>query len=357
MTPFEYVRATSVADATEAARAPGAAYLAAGTNLLDLMKGRVLRPTRLVDVTRIPELAGWSELEDGSWRIGALVRNADLAADARFAACFPAIAEALLAGASAQLRNAATAGGNVLQATRCAYFTDATSACNRREEGAGCAAIGGETRRHAVLGWTQRCIATHPSDFAVGLAAFDATVEIAGPDGTQRVETLERLLPLPDETAARPYGLAPGELVLAVRLPPGGRAFAAHARYIKLRNRTSYAFAIVSGVAALRLEGGRIAAARLALGGVAARPWRAAAAEAFLAGRTPDAASFREAAALALADARPSGDNATKIELARRLAGRVLAAAAAGTPVRMPALPGSVFASPPASSTGASAYV
>ncbi|MER8751133.1 FAD binding domain-containing protein [Mesorhizobium sp. M1050] len=344
MNLFDYVRPASVAEAVAAAAEPGAAYLAAGTNLLDLMKGGALRPGKLVDVTRLPGLDRIERLADGSLRIGAMVRNADLARDPAFAATYPAAAEALLSGASPQLRNAATVGGNVMQRTRCAYFHDAASACNRRDPGAGCDALGGENRSHAVLGWSDACIATHPSDFCVPLVALDAVVEIEGRDG-RREALLEDFHLLPGATPERETNLAAGELVTALRLPARAAGFRAYSRYLKLRERTSFAFALVSAAAALRIENGRISEARLALGGVAAKPWRARAAEALLVGAAPDGDAFAKAAAAALADARPSGDNAYKIELAKGVVKRALLLAAAGTPVRMPALPGSVFAS------------
>ncbi|PZW46729.1 xanthine dehydrogenase YagS FAD-binding subunit [Humitalea rosea] len=343
MNRFDYIRPTTIPEAVAAASAPGAAYLAAGTNLVDLMKGGIARPSRLVDVGRLPGLSAIEHLPDGGVRIGALVRNADLAYDPGFARRFPAVAEALLSGASAQLRNAATVGGNLLQRTRCAYFHDVASACNKREPGAGCDARGGENRLHAVLGWSEGCIATHPSDFCVPLAAFNAIVEVAGATGHRDIP-LEEFHLLPGETPERETLLAPGELILALRLPGTEAAFAAHARYLKVRERTSYAFAVVSAAAGLRLDGGRIAEARLALGGVALKPWRARAAEAALVGATPDEAAFRLAAEAALEAARPSGDNAFKIELARRILVRALTLAAAGTPARMPALPASPFA-------------
>jgi xanthine dehydrogenase YagS FAD-binding subunit len=343
MKTFDYVRPKSVAEAVAAASAPGAAYLAAGTNLVDLMKDGIVAPDRLVDLNHLPGLDRIEHLSDGGVRIGALVRNADLAHDAAFSRRFPAVAEALLSGASAQLRNAATVGGNLLQRTRCAYFYDVASACNKRAPGSGCDARGGDTRLHAVLGWSESCIATHPSDFCVPLVALDAAVEIEGAAGRREVP-LESFHRLPGETPERESVLQPGELIVAVRLPGAGAAFASHARYLKVRDRTSYAFAIVSAAAALRIDGGTIVEARLALGGVALKPWRARSAEALLVGAGPDAASFRRAAEAALGDAEPSGDNLFKIELARRILARTLALAAAGTPDRMPALPASVFA-------------
>ena len=343
MKSFEYVRPAHVSDAVAAASKPGAIYLAAGTNLLDLMKGGVSRPDVIVDVTRLPGLDRIEPLADGGMRIGALVRNADLAHDPSFAKAYPAVAEALLSGASAQLRNAATVGGNLLQRTRCAYFYDVNSACNRREPGSGCDARHGENRLHAVLGWSDACIATHPSDFCVPLVALDAVVEIEGKSGRREVR-LEDLHRLPGESPQRENVLEHGDLIVAVRLPADARNFSGHARYLKLRERTSYAFAIVSAAACLLLARGNIAEARIALGGVAAKPWRTREAEKLLAGAAPNAESFQRAAKAALAEAKPSGDNGFKIELARRIVMRALALAAAGTPARMPALPASPFA-------------
>ncbi len=343
MNSFEYVRPATVREAVTAAAQPGAAYLAAGTNLLDLMKGGITRPSRLVDVTHLPNLDQIENLPDGGIRIGALVRNADLAHDRNFARRFPAVAEALLSGASAQLRNAATVGGNVLQWTRCAYFYDVASACNKRNPGAGCDARGGDSRLHAVMGWSESCIATHASDFCVPLVALDAVVEVEGPAGRRDIP-LESFHRLPGNAPDRENMLEPGELIVATRLPGEAARFSDHARYLKVRERTSYAFAVVSAAAALRVEKDVIAEARLALGGVASKPWRARDAERILAGARTDISVLGHAAEAALADARPSGDNAYKIELAKRVVVRALALAAAGTPEQMPALPGSPFA-------------
>lgn len=343
MKTFDYVRPATVREAVAAASEPGAAYLAAGTNLLDLMKGGVTNPSRLVDISRLPDLDGIEDLSDGSVRVGALVRNADLARDWNFARRFPAVAEALLSGASAQLRNAATVGGNLLQRTRCAYFYDVASACNKRDPGSGCDARGGENRLHAILGWSDSCIATHPSDFCVPLVALDAVVEIEGGAGRREIP-LEMFHRLPGDAPERESMLEPGEMIVAVRLPAEAADFAAHARYLKVRERTSYAFAVVSAAAALRLEGDTIVQARVALGGVAMKPWRAREAEHILTGARADAALFRRAAEAALAQAKPSGDNDFKIELARRIIVRTLTLAVAGTPERVPALPASPFA-------------
>ena len=344
MNTFEYVRPATIAEAVAAASQPGAAYLAAGTNLLDLMKGGVSRPDILVDVTHLPGMNQVEMLPDGSTRIGALVRNADLAHDPDFSRRYPAVAEALLSGASAQLRNAATAGGNLLQRTRCAYFYDVASACNKRQPGSGCDARGGDNRLHAVLGWSENCIATNPSDFCVPLVMLDAVVETEGRAGRREIP-LEAFHRLPGDEPARESVLEPGELIVSIRLPAEAASFAANTRYLKVRERTSYAFAVVSAAAALHLDGDRISEARIALGGVALNPWRAQAAEAVLAGQRPAAALFRQAADAALADAKPSGENGFKIELACRVVARALALAAAGTPDRLPALPASPFAS------------
>lgn len=345
MNRFDYLRPATLDEALAAGARPGAMYLAGGTNLLDLMKIGVMAPGTVVDITRLPGLTGIEPLEDGGYRIGALVRNAALARDPGFAAAFPMVAEALLSGASGQIRNAATVAGNLLQRTRCAYFADPASACNRREPGAGCDARGGDSRGAAILGWSEACIATNPSDLAVPLAALDAVVEIAGPAG-RREMPLAEFHRLPGATPEIETDLVPGEMITGIRLPARSAAFQANARYLKLRERTSFAFALVSAAAALEITGGTIQAARLALGGVAARPWRAHEAEALLTGQPASSDVFARAAAAAVEGARAAGENAHKIDLAKRIAARVLAQAAQGTPARMPALPASVFAEP-----------
>ena len=348
MNRFDYIRPASVPEAIAAVAEPGSAYLAGGTNLLDLMKGGVTQPQRLVDISRLPGLDRIDWLADGGVRIGAMVRNADLAYDERFARTYPMVAEALLSGASAQLRNAATVGGNLMQRTRCAYFHDLSSACNRRSPGSGCDALDGENRLHAVLGWSEHCIATHPSDFCVPLAALDAVIEVEGANGPREVP-FDALHRLPGTTPHQETALSPTELITAIRLPAAAAAYAGNARYLKLRERTSYAFAVVSAAVALEIDAGRIHSARIALGGVAAKPWRAVEAEAALAGVPANGDAFAGVADLALAGARPSGDNAFKIELARRIVVRALTLALDGTPDIMPALPGSPFVA----STGA----
>ncbi len=345
MNRFDYIRPEGVAEAILEAGKPGSAYLAAGTNLLDLMKGGAIRPERLVDISKLPGLDRIDWLEDGSVRIGALVRNADLAYDAGIQQRFPGVSEALLSGASPQLRNAATLGGNLLQRTRCAYFYDTASACNRREPGSGCDALGGENRLHAILGWSEYCIATHPSDICVPLVALDAVVELQGPNGPREV-ALEALHRLPGDTPEQETVLFPSELILAVRLPAEGAALASHTRYLKVRERTSYAFAVVSAFAGLDLDGTTIRTARLALGGVAAKPWRARTAEAAIEGATASPETFHRAADIALADARPSGDNAFKVALSRRLIVRALQDALTGAQPGLATLPASPFAPP-----------
>jgi xanthine dehydrogenase YagS FAD-binding subunit len=339
---FEYVRPNTVLEAVAAASAPGAVFLAGGTNLLDLMKGGVTRPARVVDLTRVLDLGRIEPLPDGGMRIGAMVRNSDLARDTSFAKSYPAVSEALLSGASAQLRNAATTAGNLLQRTRCPYFYDTASACNKRKPGTGCDAMGGETRAHAVLGWSEHCIATHPSDLCVALVALDAVVEIHGRSG-RREMPLETFYRAPADTPEHETVLEPGELVVAVRLPAAAADFAGHSRYLKVRDRTSYAFTVVSAVASFRIDGNRIAEGRLALGGVASKPWRARAAEELLHGQEPSEDLFQRVADAALAEAKPTGGTAFKIELARRVVKRVLHVAMAGTPEQSPTLPASVF--------------
>ncbi|MGI3170930.1 FAD binding domain-containing protein [Pseudooceanicola sp. C21-150M6] len=343
MKTFDYSRPATLAEALSKGAEPGARYIAGGTNLMDLMKANVARPDKIIDISRLPELSGIDMAEDEGLRIGALVRNADMARDPRIARTYPALAEALLSGASPQLRNMATLGGNLMQSTRCPYFYDAHSACNRRDPGAGCDAIGGETHNQAVLGWSDQCIATHPSDMAVPLAALGAVVEIAGPEGQRDVPVMQ-FYALPDATSPGGPKLNQGEIVTGIHIPGGMEAFADHSRYLKLRERTSFAFALVSAAAMLRIAGGHITEARIALGGVAAAPWRVEEAEALLTGTTPGTEAFARAADILTAGAAPSGDNAHKIDLAKRIAVRALTLAAAGTPAEMPALPASVFA-------------
>ncbi|GGH51383.1 xanthine dehydrogenase family protein subunit M [Frigidibacter albus] len=324
MRAFDYIRAGSCKDALAEAETPGTAFIAGGTNLLDLMKHEVMTPARLVDISRL-DLRGIT-LTDAGLRVGALVSNSDLAADPLVRRHWPLLSRALLAGASGQLRNKATTGGNLLQRTRCYYFYDTAMPCNKREPGSGCAAIGGFNRIHAILGASEACIATHPSDMAVALRALSAEVELLAPGGGRRQVPLAAFYRLPGDTPHVETVLEPGEMIAAVLLPPaeGGRQI-----YRKVRDRASYAFALVSVAACLRMEQGRIAAAALAFGGLAHMPWRSADVEGTLIGEVPSAALFDRAADLLLAEAKGQGDNDFKIPLARRTLAAVLAEATA----------------------------
>jgi xanthine dehydrogenase YagS FAD-binding subunit len=329
MINFQYSRATDVGDAVRRIAAePSAKFIAGGTNLIDLMKEDVERPTRLIDITRLP-LKSIEETPGGGVRIGALVPNSDLAYHPLIAQRYPMLASAILAGASAQLRNMASTGGNLLQRTRCYYFYDIATPCNKREPGSGCSAISGLNRMHAILGTSETCIATHPSDMCVALAALDATVYVAGPSGEREIAFAD-FHRLPGDTPQRDTNLQPDELVTAVELPM--RGFAENYTYLKIRDRLSYAFALVSVAAALEVEGSRIREARLALGGVAHKPWREPAAEVALRGQAADQATFTHAADLLLRDATGFEHNVFKIDLARRAVVRALTQAAASTP-------------------------
>ena len=328
MINFQYSRAADVDDALRQIASPGTKFVAGGTNLVDLMKMDVERPTKLIDITRLP-FDKVEEMPGGGLRIGALVRNSDLAYNAIVERRYPMLSSALLAGASQQLRNMASVGGNLLQRTRCAYFYDIATPCNKRNPGTGCSAIGGVNRMSAILGTSEACIAVHPSDMCVALAALDAKVHVIGPHG-------EREIPfgdfhrLPGETPQHETDLRAGELVTAVELPAQG--FAANYTYLKIRDRLSYAFALVSVAVGLELGGSTIKEARFALGGVAHKPWRRPEAEATLRGKTADEIVFRQAADLAVRDAKGFGHNEFKIDLARRTIIRALLQAARGTP-------------------------
>jgi xanthine dehydrogenase YagS FAD-binding subunit len=329
MINFAYSRATDVADAVRLIAAdPAAKFIAGGTNLVDLMKEDVEHPSRLIDISRLP-LTAVEETPGGGLRIGALVPNSDLAYHPLIEQRYPLVSSAILAGASAQLRNMASTGGNLLQRTRCAYFYDTATPCNKREPGSGCSAITGVNRGHAILGTSEACIATHPSDLCVALAALGATVHVSGPAGARTIPFAD-FHRLAGDTPQRDTNLAPNELVTAVELPK--RGFAQNYSYLKVRDRLSYAFALVSVAAALELEGGRIKEARLALGGVAHKPWRDTAAEATLTGAVADATAFGRAADVVLRDAKAQTHNAFKIDLARRAIVRTLIQAARGTP-------------------------
>ncbi len=314
MRPFSFTRAATPADAIGS----DARIIAGGTNLLDLMKHQIETPDRLTDVNHV----GLDRVErDGDGlRIGALCANSDLAADAAVRSDWPLLSRAILAGASAQIRNRATTGGNLMQRTRCYYFYDVDAPCNKREPGSGCGAIGGVTRIHAILGASDKCIATYPGDMAVAMTALDAVVEVEGPDGRRDIPVTD-FHRLPGDHPERDTNLGPGEMILSVRLPAplGGRQV-----YRKVRDRRSYAFALVSVAAVVVMKGGRMDTVRLAFGGVAAKPWRAPEAETLLTGQPPSPALFARAADAVLADARGQGGNDFKIPLLRRTLGAVL---------------------------------
>ncbi|GAA2113607.1 FAD binding domain-containing protein [Actinomadura alba] len=315
MRSFSYVSAPDVAAAVRAIGSePGAKFIGGGTNLVDLMREGIERPETVVDITALP-LAEIEEAAGGGVRIGALVRNSGLAAHPLIRTRYPMLSQAVLTGASAQLRNMATVGGNLLQRTRCVYFYDGAAACNKREPGSGCDAIGGFTRNHGILGVSDDCVATHPSDMCVALAALDATVEVQSVRGVRRVPLADLHL-LPGRTPHIETTLAADELITAVELPAS--AVAATSRYRKVRDRASYAFALVSVAAALNVRDGVVTEVRLALGGVAAKPWRAHEAERILVGAPATEDSFRRAAAAELAAATALPHNAFKIELAQR---------------------------------------
>jgi xanthine dehydrogenase YagS FAD-binding subunit len=329
MINFQYSRAADVADAVRQIAADrNAKFIAGGTNLIDLMKENVERPSRLIDISRLP-LKSVEVTTDGGLRIGALVPNSDLAYHPIVAERYPLLASAILAGASAQLRNMASTGGNLLQRTRCYYFYDTATPCNKREPGAGCSAINGLNRMHAILGSSEACIATHPSDMCVALAALDAKVHVAGPGGG-RVIALTDFHRLPGTTPEHDTNLNSDEIVTAIELP--APRFSANYSYLKIRDRLSFAFALVSVAAALELDGTTIKEARLALGGVAHKPWRDSGVEAGLRGQSATRPSFAQATDRLLRDAKGFAHNAFKIDLARRAIVRALTQAANGTP-------------------------
>jgi xanthine dehydrogenase YagS FAD-binding subunit len=317
MRPFAYERAHDAAGAVAAVGQPGTMYLGGGTNLVDLMKLGVETPERLVDVSRLPH----DRIEDapgGGLRIGAAVRNSELAADRAVRERYPLLARAMLAGASGQLRNVATIGGNLLQRTRCGYFQDVSKPCNKRRPGSGCPAREGDHRNLAILGHSEACIATHPSDMAVALAAIGADVHVTGPDG-ERTIPIPGLHRLPGDDPQRDTVLEPGELITAIELEPLSPALAAGSAYRKVRERASFSFAVLSVAAAVEVADGTVRDCRLALGAVAHGPWRAWRAEESLRGAPATEASFSAAADAELAQAEPLRDNAFKVPLARNL--------------------------------------
>jgi xanthine dehydrogenase YagS FAD-binding subunit len=321
MRPYSYVRARDVDHAvTTLSEAPNAAFLAGGTNLVDLMKLGIETPDVLVDVRRLTS-ERVEDLEDGGLRIGAAIPNSVLAADRKVRTRYPALSQALLAGASGQLRNVATTGGNLLQRTRCVYFYDTTTPCNKREPGSGCSAIEGHNKNHAILGASEHCVATHPSDMAVAMTALEAFVNVRGPEGERRIP-IEELHRLPGDDPRRDTTLQHGELITSIELPP--LAFSSNSKYRKIRERASYAFALVSVAAALDVEDGVIRDVRIALGGVAHKPWRATKAEEALRDELASEENFRAAADIELEDAETLRDNAFKVPLARNIITRTL---------------------------------
>ena len=326
MNAFAYLRVDDVATAVRAITGDGTAMVIAGsTNLIDLMKENVERPSRLVDVTHLP-LRAIESTADGGLRIGALATNTDVAYHPEVERRYPLLSRAILAGASAQLRNMASVGGNLMQRTRCAYFYDTATPCNKRTPGAGCSAIGGFTRYHAILGTSEHCIAVHPSDMCLALAALEAVVRVTGPGG-ERAVPFEDFHRLPGAAPHVDTNKLPDEIITAVDLP--ARGFAQHFAYLKIRDRASYAFALVAVAAALRMNGDTIDEVRLALGGVAHKPWRDRAAEAALSGQPASRTTFTRMADMLLRDARSFGHNAFKIPLAKRAILRALEQAAA----------------------------
>ncbi|WP_327706292.1 xanthine dehydrogenase family protein subunit M [Streptomyces decoyicus] len=324
MRPFTYERSTDAQAAVAAASRAGAKFISGGTNLLDLMKLGIEHPSHLVDISRLP-LREIEELPDGGLRIGAQAANSDVAADVRVRTRYPVLSQALVSGASGQLRNKASTGGNLLQRTRCPYFYDTAAGCNKRDPGTGCSAIGGFNRIHAILGTGDSCIATHPSDMAVAMTALDAEIELLDADGSVRRVVITDFYRLPGETPDIETVLRTGEMITGVILPPPppGRQI-----YRKVRDRASYEFALVSVAAVVSTDQGTVSAARVAFGGVAHKPWRSVEAEAALTGRPATSATYRDAAEAALRDAVGQGDNDFKIELAKRTLCRTLAQAA-----------------------------
>lgn len=321
MRPFKYVRASDPEAAARAVSAnPQAKFLAGGTNILDLMKEDVERPNELVDLTRLQ----LTEIKParGGVSIGALATNTDTANHPLIRHNYPLLTQAIVAGASAQLRNMATNGGNLLQRTRCQYFYDTAMPCNKREPGTGCGALEGLNRMHAILGWSEQCIATYPGDMANALDALDAVVRVRDADGRERTILIGEFHRLPGDTPEKDTNLEHGELIVAIELPRS--TFATHSYYLKVRDRASYAFALVAVAAALELDGNTIRQSRVVLGGVAHKPWRSREAEAALAGRPASEESFRRSAEAALRDAKPLAHNAFKVELAKRAIVRAL---------------------------------
>lgn len=328
MKPFTFSRANTATDAVMALiKDKKAKFIAGGTNLIDLMKEGVDGPSQLVDISRFA-LSTIQPTKTGGVMIGALAKNSDTANHPLIRQKYPLLSQAILAGASAQIRNMATAGGNIMQRTRCAYFYDPAMPCNKREAGTGCGAMEGLNKNHAILGWSDVCVATHPSDMAVALAALDAKVHTVGIDNKKRILPFTDFHRLPGTNAAKDNVLADGELITGIELPPS--SFGANSHYLKVRERTSYAFALVSVAAAITVKGGKIADVRIALGGVAHKPWRSVEAEKSLIGKAVSEESLKQAAEMALKDAKPLSHNGYKVNLAKRAIVRALLRAQKG---------------------------
>ena len=332
MRPFKYTTTSTVSAATQKIIAnPGAKYLAGGTNLLDLMKEDVEQPNELIDISRL-KLTGVKTIVDGTNQggvlLGALDKNTDTANHPLIRQNFPLLSQAILAGASDQIRNMASNGGNINQRTRCPYFYEVSMPCNKREPGTGCGALKGINCMHAILGWSEQCVAVHPSDMCIALAAMDAVVKVQGPNGKARTIPFLDYHRLPADTPQKDNTLNPGELITAIEIPKNN--FANNSYYLKVRDRASYAFALVSVAAALELDGNQIKQVRIALGGVAHKPWRATAAEKFLIGKEATEGNFKAAAALEMKQAKPLEHNEFKVELGQRAIARALMQAKTG---------------------------
>ncbi len=320
MKPFNFTRANSANEAIKLLQ-PDGKFIAGGTNLIDLMKEGVSQPSQLVDIQRLP-LSTIQAAKSGGVSLGALAKNSDTANHPLIRTKYPLLTQAILAGASGQIRNMATNGGNLLQRTRCVYFYDVAMPCNKREPGSGCGALEGLNKNHAILGWSENCVATFPSDMAIALAALNAKVKVLGKGGKERMIDFVNFHRLPDNDATKDNNLSQGDLIISIELPKTGLPTKSH--YLKIRNRASYAFALVSVAAIYEWKGNIIMNPRIALGGVAHKPWRAFEAEKFLSGKTATEENFKQAAEIALKDAKPLSQNAYKITLAKRAIGRAL---------------------------------
>jgi len=319
MKPFNFTRANSANEAIKLLQ-PGGKFIAGGTNLVDLMKEGIAEPSQLVDIQRLP-LSTIQAAKSGGVSLGALAKNSDTANHPLIRSKYPLLTQAILAGASGQIRNMATNGGNLLQRTRCVYFYDVAMPCNKRQPGSGCGALEGLNKNHAIFGWSENCVATFPSDMSVALAALNAKVKVLGKDGKERMIDFVNFHRLPDADATKDNNLNQGDLILSIELP---KATATKSHYLKIRNRASYAFALVSVAVIFESKGGNILNPRIALGGVAHKPWRAFEAEKFLAGKTATEENFKQAAEIAVKDAKPLSQNAYKITLAKRAIVRAL---------------------------------